>query len=172
MTMMMPSIIPSPAIAAPRAPAPVVPTAPLPHQPSPVVSFASAAPPSDLRPQPARPLPPIDDAAGRTLLGLKIEDVGQVKPPGPLRSTPPAGPEPALATPATVNDYDALYRDFVRLRAENGEPPAPSREKFIDSLTSRRESIRRDSGVDDVRFEVYSKAGRATLRATPIRHPR
>lgn len=71
-----------------------------------------------------------------------------------------------------VSSHDALYREFVRHRAQNGEAPPPPRERFLESLYQRRKTILADTGSDDVRFEVYTKEGRATLKATPIRQGR
>lgn len=179
MTMMMPSVIPAPTQPPLPAPAAATTTAPVTLLESPLDSFASAPPLAPPFSAPDRALPSIDDAAGKTLLGLRLDDV-TAGAPGPSRPLPAPSPEgdavaapaPRATTRAPQNDYDALYREFARLRAENHEPPAPPRERFIDSLNARRDSIRRESGVDDVRFEVYSKAGRATLRATPIRNTR
>lgn len=89
-----------------------------------------------------------------------------------LRAQPLNGE--ASANAHAGDDYEAhwtqVYQDFVRLKVDCGENvDGFTFERFSATLRKNREQLRRDHGVSDVHFSVYVKAGKAALKAKPVR---
>ena len=90
---------------------------------------------------------------------------GQVfnKPP----SQPPAAP--------ALNDEEAqhwreVYEQFLARKRECNEPiESLTFEKFSNTLQKHKEQLVTKTGCRSVRFQVYVKEGKATLKATPVR---
>jgi hypothetical protein len=130
-----------------------------------------------VQPRPA-PLP----AAGRPMA-----------PPAPFRKAAPT-PEPedasdddatmvgavpaellAQATGETraaddTAEWTLVYEDFIRMKKQCGEPTdGLTFEKFSNTLKKNRDALMQRHGCKRVRFSVYTKDGRASLKATPLR---
>ena len=65
---------------------------------------------------------------------------------------------------------DPDYDDFIRKKRECGEPTEGlTFEKFAQTLRKNRDALMQRHGCKRVRFAVYVKEGRASLKATPIK---
>jgi hypothetical protein len=63
-----------------------------------------------------------------------------------------------------------VYEDFVRTKKQCGESvDGLSLEKFASTLRKNRDALIAKHGCKRVRFSVYVKEGRASLKATPVR---
>ncbi|MDR0965491.1 MAG: hypothetical protein LBM75_03125 [Myxococcales bacterium] len=66
--------------------------------------------------------------------------------------------------------FHILYEQFIDLREQCGEPiDSPTYETFAFKLRLNRDQLMQKYGCASVRFQVYLKAGKAALRATPVR---
>lgn len=66
--------------------------------------------------------------------------------------------------------YRAVYDEFVALKKKCGEPTSGlTFEKLLTTLRKNAETIKAKHNVDEVRFTVYEKAGKAALKATPVK---
>lgn len=142
------------------------------------------------RPPPA-PVPP-PPAAGATqrldasaLQGGAFEAAPVPSPPQP-RPVQAIVPEPPQAVPADLlqaaartaapepasdeEHWREVFRDFVRVRGECGEPvEGLTYERFRQKLEQNRASLVAKYGCRTVRFQVYVKEGKTALKATPVR---
>jgi hypothetical protein len=64
---------------------------------------------------------------------------------------------------------EAIFDEYVALRARCGENTGVNRDRFLTKLEENRRTTITQQGCRDVRFEVYEKAGRAAVRAVPVR---
>jgi hypothetical protein len=94
-------------------------------------------------------------------------------PPSPSFAPPPP---PSFAAPATaaVEDEDShvrdVYQQFLAMKEQCGEPTAGlTLEKFSARLRDNRAALMAKHECRTVRFSVYVKDGKASLRATPIK---
>ncbi len=159
-------------------------------------SSPAVAPPSVPGATPARSSPRAGPlAAVPTLAAAPAPSTPAVSPPG-LPPTPPIKPFLAAldatdddATmvgeiPADVmaqatgsaqaredpSEWSTVYEDFVRTKKQCGEPvDGVTFEKFAAKLRQNRDALLKRHGCKRVRFSVYVKDGRASLKATPIR---
>jgi hypothetical protein len=79
-----------------------------------------------------------------------------------------------MNAPQNSADVDAhwnqVYQDFVRLKLDCGENvDGFTFERFSATLRRNREQLRREHGVYEVHFSAYVKAGKAALKAKPVR---
>jgi hypothetical protein len=79
-----------------------------------------------------------------------------------------------MNAPANSAEVDAhwnqVYQDFVRLKLDCGENvDGFTFERFSATLRKNREELRRHHGVSEVHFSAYVKAGKAALKAKPVR---
>jgi hypothetical protein len=79
-----------------------------------------------------------------------------------------------MNAPQNAGDVDAhwtqVYQDFVRLKLDCGENvDGFTFERFSATLRKNREQLRREHGVYEVHFSAYVKAGKAALKAKPVR---
>lgn len=66
--------------------------------------------------------------------------------------------------------WNQVYQDFVRLKVDCGETvDGFTFERFSATLRKNREALRKAHGVHEVHFSVYVKAGKAALKAKPVR---
>jgi hypothetical protein len=73
-----------------------------------------------------------------------------------------SAPEPA--------EWLSVYDDFVRMKKQCGEPTdGLTFEKFAQTLKKNRDALIERHGCKRVRFTVYTKDGRASLKATPVK---
>ncbi|MEO7111015.1 MAG: MXAN_5187 family protein, partial [Polyangiaceae bacterium] len=67
-------------------------------------------------------------------------------------------------------DWLAVYESFIRTKKQCGEPTdGLSFEKFQHTLKKNRDALIQRHGCKTVRFSVYVKDGRASLKATPVK---
>jgi hypothetical protein len=153
---------------------------------TPPVVVPVVPPPNAVRapPPPVRQAPP--PAAGRP--------AGVPGPPKPVAAAPPPPPpdddgdEDATmvgAVPAELlaqatgdnraagdeaAEWLSVYEDFVRTKKQCGEPTdGLSFDKFSNTLKKNRDDLVRKHACKRVKFSVYVKEGRASLKATPVR---
>jgi hypothetical protein len=114
------------------------------------------------------------------------------RPPAPPPAPPPAAPAQdedddatmVGAVPAdvmaqatgehkTADDtaqWLAVYEDFIRTKKQCGEPTdGLTFEKFAHTLKKNRDALIERHGCKRVKFSVYVKEGRASLKATPVK---
>lgn len=79
-----------------------------------------------------------------------------------------SGAHPAIHDPAA--EWQAVYEDFIRTKRNCGEPTdGLTFEKFQQTLKKNRDALIQRHGCKRVKFSVYVKEGRASLKATPVR---
>ncbi len=67
-------------------------------------------------------------------------------------------------------DWLSVYEDFVRTKKQCNEPTdGLTFEKFQHTLRKNRDALVQRHGCKRVRFSVYVKEGRASLKATPVK---
>jgi hypothetical protein len=101
----------------------------------------------------------------------------QDAPPPPaeesLLAPPPAVPVPLPPPPAVPPDEEhwrAVFADFVRVRAECGEPgDGVAYDRFRQKLQKNHDLLMQKYACRTVRFQVYVKDGKAALKASPVR---
>ena len=77
----------------------------------------------------------------------------------------------APSSPASESaDWLAVYDDYVRIKKECSEGvEGLTFEKFQVTLRKNRDALMQRHGVKRVKFSVYVKEGKASLKATPVR---
>jgi hypothetical protein len=74
----------------------------------------------------------------------------------------------AVADPAA--EWHQVYEEFLKTKRECGEPTdGLTFEKFQQTLKKNRDALIQRHGCKRVKFSVYVKEGRASLKATPVR---
>ena len=69
-----------------------------------------------------------------------------------------------------MGEWLSVYDDFVRMKRQCGEPDdGLTFEKFSHTLKKNRDQLVSRHAVRRVKFSVYVKEGRASLKATPVR---
>lgn len=114
--------------------------------------------------------------AGPPLIpGLSAPPPPAFSPPSPPPSFAPP-PPPSFAPPSAplVEDEDAhvreVYQQFVATKEQCGESTTGlTLEKFSTRLRDNRASLIAKHDCRTVRFSVYVKDGKASLRATPVK---
>ena len=67
-------------------------------------------------------------------------------------------------------DWPHVYEEFIRTKRECGESTdGLTFEKFQQTLKKNRDALMQRHGCKRVKFSVYVKEGRASLKATPVR---
>jgi hypothetical protein len=153
--------MPSPAPAPPAPPAPMVPGANIPAPPN--VARAAPPPPPNVR----RAQPPQVDEDEHPTNVVSAQHVA-MKPDVPA---PPLNNNGAVASdPEEAQHWREIYEQFLATKRECGEPiDALTFEKFSGTLTKHREQLVSKTACRTVRFQVYVKDSKATLKATPVR---
>jgi hypothetical protein len=169
---------PSPFMAPPMAPNPVKP--PLPSGPGgstqkpplPAAAMRGGAPGSGPKPS----LPSVS-----TLVSAR-----GAPPPLPKLHGPSGGDDEDATTVASIPadvlaqaagsmsdenaDWRVVYEDFIRIKKQCGEPTdGLTFEKFSLTLSKNRDQLVQKHGCKRVKFSVYVKEGRASLKATPMK---
>ncbi len=168
--------------AAPLAP-PVQPPAPPPAVPRSAPGVSKPTPPAAVPAfaAPSAPAPtPVVPWSSPQLAGLG-------KPPSLLGSMPGEDDDATMvgSVPADVMaqatgdtraaleesaDWAAVFEDFVRTKKQCGEPiDGLTFEKFSHTLKKNRDALVKRHGCKRVKFSVYVKDGKASLKATPVR---
>jgi hypothetical protein len=76
----------------------------------------------------------------------------------------------AAKAPNDTAEWMTVYDDFVRTKKQCGEPTEGlTFEKFQATLKKNRDALMQRHNCKRVRFSVYVKDGRASLKATPVR---
>jgi hypothetical protein len=125
-------------------------------------------PPPPVRPPPAA-APPAPSPSGSSPVGGEEDDdatmVGAV-PPDILAQATGGGVESSGEQAEWLNVFD----DFVRTKKQCGEPTdGLTFEKFAQTLKKNRDALVQRHACKRVRFTVYVKDGRASLKATPVK---
>jgi hypothetical protein len=93
---------------------------------------------------------------GKAPKGLLEAASGSIPPPGPANGDPP--------------EWRAVYDDFIATKKQCKEPvDGLSYEKFRGTLAKNRDALVQRHNCARVKFTVYVKDGRASLKATPVR---
>jgi len=162
---------PRPAAGAAPAPAPAPFDAPA--IPSPAAKLAAPPPVRGPVAPPPRPppIPPVGPAGppGIPSAGGSDDDedatmVGAVPAEVMAQATgeSAAAPEPA--------EWLTVYDDFVRVKKQCGEPTdGLTFERFAQTLKKNRDALIERHRCKRVKFTVYTKDGRASLKATPVK---
>lgn len=67
-------------------------------------------------------------------------------------------------------EWLAVYEEFLRTKKECGEPTdGLTFDKFRQTLRKNRDALIQRHGCKRVKFSVYVKEGRASLKATPVK---
>ncbi len=167
---------PRPAAGSPVRPPPVAgPPSPL-GPPPPHAGPAAGRPPPRAHggpgpfpppgPGPAGPPPPRAPASVPQLAGDDDDDdatmVGAVPAEILAQATGEASAEPA--------EWLGVFDDFVRTKKQCGEPTdGLTFDKFAQTLKKNRDALIARHGCKRVKFTVYVKDGRASLKATPVK---
>lgn len=74
------------------------------------------------------------------------------------------------ATHVPVAEWQVVYQEFIRTKQQCGEPTdGLTFDKFQQTLKKNRDALVQRHGCQRVKFSVYVKEGRASLKATPVR---
>lgn len=67
-------------------------------------------------------------------------------------------------------EWTAVYEDFIRTKKQCGESTdGLTFDKFSHTLRKNRDALIQRHGCKRVRFSVYVREGRASLKATPVK---
>jgi hypothetical protein len=155
-----------PAVGSPEAPGggPAAASPPAPSRPQ-----VNAPPPGTTKvatPSPALPRPMQES-------GDQEDDEATVVAPAPsdlLAQTAGAAQAAEAKAPNETAEWMTVYDDFVRTKKQCGEPTEGlTFEKFQATLRKNRDALMQRHSCKRVRFSVYVKDGRASLKATPLR---
>ncbi len=111
---------------------------------------------------------------------LKAAATKSTEPEAPSSSVPPPPtslPKPPVAAPQTAKPtspdeahFEEVYQQFLQTKKECGESTAGlTKEKFVEKLRKNSADLKARYRCKAVRFQVYVKAGKAALKATPIK---
>jgi hypothetical protein len=140
------------------------------QQPGPGPNAHAAPPPAvanKLAMQATTPaFPPGPQAAAKAHGNEEDEETMVGKPSADLIAA--TGGHVTAADPAA--EWHHVYEEFLRTKRECKEPTEGlTFEKFQQTLTKNRDALMQRHGCKRVRFSVYVKEGRASLKATPVR---
>ena len=164
---------PSPGNAFPAQPPPQRPPLPAPSRPQfappPAAAATPSAPavPAPAPPPPARPAPPPAPTAP-ILDNLEDDDEATMVGAVPPEVLAQATGEHRLKD--ETNAWMAVYEDFIRTKKQCGEAvEGLTFDKFSHTLKKNRDALIQRHGCKRVKFSVYVKEGRASLKATPVK---
>ncbi len=146
--------------------------APPPFQAPPATAAAPGAHSGTIAASPIAKLAPTAPApfptpGGGMKLPKEEDEQTMVAQPSADLITAATGQNPALDPAA---EWQAVYEEFVRTKRECGEPTdGLTFEKFQQTLKKNRDALIQRHGCKRVKFSVYVKEGRASLKATPVR---
>jgi hypothetical protein len=117
------------------------------------------------------PPPPMAAASaapkGATQRGMPVVPSGEGTPPPPA---PPAAAVEPLSPEEEQKYFREIYDQFVALKQKLGEPVDQLQfERFEVTLKKNRDTLIARYGCAQVRFQVYEKDGKASLKATPVK---
>lgn len=123
------------------------------------------------------PPPPVDN--GEPSSPLPPPQKEKLPPPSPrekIGGGPPAPPkqrESSSRQDALDEDtyFHQIFDEFVALKKELGESVDQlTFDKFKVTLTKNRDTLKARYGCNSVKFQVYEKSGKASLKATPVKN--
>jgi hypothetical protein len=165
---------PAPSPAAPPARPPGPPPRPAPPVPAakaaPVAPVAAAVPAA--APPPAPPPPPPAPPAPRTgpMIGGDDQDDEEATMVGNVPPEVLAAATGEHRTDPETSEWLVVYEEFVRTKKQCGEATdGLTFEKFQHTLKKNRDALMQRHGCKRVKFSVYVKEGRASLKATPVK---
>ncbi len=137
-------------------------------------SFKFSEPSADEVPPPP---PALDDKASKT---NEPPVVLSASPPKPLSDPTPPSEAPAVPqkmsspppmTPEEEQEYfHKIYNEFISLKKKLDEPTDQlSFERFFGTVKKNRDMLVARYGCSQVKFRVYEKDGKASLKATPFK---
>lgn len=101
---------------------------------------------------------------------------GPPAPPGPPKApagppAPPATPQAKAMSPEEEEAYfKEIHKEFVALKQKLGEDTEQlTFERFEVTLKKNRDTLMARYGCKSVKFQVYEKDGKASLKATPVK---
>jgi hypothetical protein len=116
--------------------------------------------------QPTSPAPFPPSGQGKALGKEEDEQTMVAQPSADLIAA--TGGSGAVADPAA--EWHQVYEEFLRTKRECNEPTdGLTFEKFQQTLKKNRDALMQRHGCKRVKFSVYVKEGRASLKATPVR---
>jgi len=142
---------------------------PPPGSPIPPARPAAGAPVHSPSPSQPQAIPP---AASSQRLIQEMTDDGEdeatVVAPAPSDLIAQSAHGSKLANDTA--EWMTVFDDFVRTKKQCGEPTEGlTFEKFQATLRKNRDALMQRHNCKRVRFSVYVKEGRASLKATPVR---
>ncbi len=145
---------------------PFVPPKPLSNPPPP---YNPAAPGPRLPVEPKAPPPVHAPPAPPAQEEEEDEDERtMIAQPSAAISAPPGGA--GGGEPSEASDWLSVYDDYVRTKKQCNEPiDGLTFDKFQQTLKKNRDALMQRHGVKRVKFSVYIKEGKASLKATPVR---
>jgi hypothetical protein len=154
------------------APSPAAPVAAESADAAPELPKPPAADDLAVAPTQAPPGEPLE--AGSVAVSLPPPVAGEAAPASPPAEAEAAGAalQPATAPAGDPDEPHFLdtFRKFVELRQQTGEPAdRVSYEKFVAKLKKNREDLIAKHSAKGVRFSVYVKDGKASIKASAIR---
>lgn len=96
------------------------------------------------------------------------------RPPTPPMGKPPIAPQRNSSPPEGSKEelayFQEIYQKFVDLKKQLGEPLEQlTFDKFQITLAKNRDTLKARYGCTVVKFQVYEKDGKASLKATPVK---
>jgi hypothetical protein len=86
---------------------------------------------------------------------------------------PPPAPKRPKSKPTVVDEeayFHEVYEEFLALKKELGESVDQlTYDKFKGTLVKNRDTLKDRYGCASVKFHVYEKGGKASLKATPVK---
>ena len=109
-----------------------------------------------------------DDDGEQTMVAPP--DAAMIAATGSHAAAATAGASAAPTSGDPTAEWQKVYEDFIRTKKECGEPTdGLTFEKFQQTLRKNRDALMQRHGCKRVKFSVYVKEGRASLKATPVR---
>lgn len=101
-------------------------------------------------------------------LGKDEDEQTMVAQPSADLISAASGAHNAVQDPSA--EWQTVYEEFIRTKRDCGEPTdGLTFEKFQQTLKKNRDALMQRHGCKRVKFSVYVKEGRASLKATPVR---
>lgn len=130
------------------------------------VAASPGAQKMQMQPTAPAPFPPAAQAAAKALGKDEDEQTMVAQPSADLIAA--TGGHAAAGDPAA--EWHQVFEEFLRTKRECNEPTdGLTFEKFQQTLKKNRDALMQRHGCKRVKFSVYVKEGRASLKATPVR---